>query len=117
MERLRSIRLPRYFKAGYLKIGLFLGLIWGLLSTVIFVTVGTLSPGHPYYWLFEVFQTSSDTFWFKALFLPFISLVEIFAGLQISVVYAVFISTPFGAIIGLIAGTVTSVISYMIQKE
>ena len=100
-----------------MKIGLIIGAIWGLLSTVIFVTVGTFgSPTHPNHWLFVSFQASIEKLWFKILFLPFLSLVEILSSSQTFVAYAVFASTPFGAIIGLVTGVITSVISYLIRK-
>jgi hypothetical protein len=106
-------------KARHLKIGLIVGAIWGLSSTVVFVAVGMFgSENHPYRWLYESFQASFDTLWFKAIFLPFIVPVETFFGLNSSLaMYAIFASIPFGAIVGIAVGVLTSVMSYLIQKQ
>jgi len=106
-------------KARHLKVGLIVGAIWGLSSTVMFVAVGMFGgENHPYRWLYESFQASFDTLWFKAVFLPFILTVEILFGLDSSLaMYAIFASVPFGAIVGLFIGVLTSVISYLIQKQ
>lgn len=89
-----------------------MGAIWGLLSTVIFVTVAT----HPNHWLYGIFKASIGKLWFKILFLPFVSLFEILSSSQTFVAYAVFASTPFGAVIGIVIGVITSVTSYLIRK-
>ncbi|NIO38155.1 hypothetical protein GTO27_10715 [Candidatus Bathyarchaeota archaeon] len=118
IERLTSIRLPKYLKATHLKFGLTIGAIWGFLSTVIFVTVGMFArPDHPYHWLYRSFQTSFDMLWFQVLFLPFVLLAQaLFSLQQSSAMYAVFAATPFGAMIGLGIGVLTSLMSYLIQK-
>lgn len=91
--------------------GLIIGAIWGLLSTVIFVTVGMFgSPSHAYYWLYRLFQVSVDTVWFQTLFLPFVMLAPHYPTV------AIFTATPFGAIIGLSIGIIISVISHLIRK-
>lgn len=119
IKRLKSIRLPRYLKARHLKIGLVVGAIWGLSSTIVFVGVGMFgSADHPYRWLYESFQASLDTVWFKVIFLPFILTVEILFGLNSSLaMYAIFAAIPFGAIAGIAIGVLTSVICYLIQKR
>jgi len=105
-------------KATHLKFGLTIGAIWGFLSTVLFVTVGMFgSPDHPYHWLYRSFQASIDMLWFQVLFLPFVLLVQAFFGLhQSSVMYVVFAATPFGAMLGLGVGVVTSLVSFFLQK-
>jgi len=98
-------------KARYLKVGLIIGALWGLLSTVAFVTVGMFGDeGHPYHWLFQLFQNSVTTLWFKTIFLPF------FLSLEAGFVFAFFGSTPVGATIGAAIGTVASALTYIIQK-
>jgi len=98
-------------KARYLKVGLIIGALWGLLSTVAFVTVGMFGDeGHPYHWLFQIFQNSVTTLWFKTIFLPF------FLSLEAGFVFAFFGSTPVGATIGAAIGTVASALTYIIQK-
>jgi hypothetical protein len=98
-------------KARYLKVGLVIGALWGLLSTVAFVTVGMFGDeGHPYHWLFQIFQNSVPTLWFKTIFLPF------FLSLEAGPVFAFFGSTPVGATIGAAIGTVASALTYIIQK-
>jgi hypothetical protein len=62
---------------------------------------------HPYYWLFQIFQNSVHTLWFKTVFLPFLLSFE--AGY----VFAIFGSTPVGAMIGAVIGVGISVLSYM----
>ncbi|MCK5562706.1 hypothetical protein KAI30_00920 [Candidatus Bathyarchaeota archaeon] len=111
VKRLRSIRLPAYLKARNLKIGLVIGALWGLLSTVAFVTVGMFGDeSHSYHWLFRIFRDSVYTLWFKTLFLPFLLSLE--AGFA----FAFFGSTPVGAAIGAAVGAVVSVINYVIRK-
>ena len=98
-------------KARYLKVGLVIGVLWGLLSTVAFVTVGMFGDkGHPYHWLFQVFQNSVSTLWFKTMFLPFSLSLE--AGFM----FAFFGSTPVGAIVGVAIGAVASALTYIIRK-
>ena len=111
VKRLRSIRLPAYLKARNLKIGLVIGSLWGLLSTVAFVTVGMFGDeSHSYHWLFQIFQNSMPTLWFKTLFLPF------FLSFEAGFVCAFFGSTPVGAAIGAAVGAVVSVVAYVIRK-
>lgn len=119
IKRLKGIKLPRFLKARHLKIGLIVGVIWGLSSTVVFVAVGMFgSEDHPYRWLYESFQASFDKLWFKAIFLPFILTVEMLFGLNSSLaMYAIFASVPFGAVVGLSIGVLTSVISYLTQEQ
>jgi len=94
-----------------LKIGLVIGVLWGLLSTVAFVTVGMFGDkSHPYHWLFQVFQNSVSTLWFKTMFLPF------FLSLEAGFMFAFFGSTPVGATIGTTIGAVTSALTYIIRK-
>ena len=98
-------------KARYLTIGLVIGALWGFISTATFITVGMFGDdSHPYHWLFQIFQSSVHTLWFKTMFLPFLLSVE--AGFM----FAFFGSTPAGAIIGVAIGTVASILSYIIRK-
>ncbi|MCW3976581.1 MAG: hypothetical protein NWE77_01465 [Candidatus Bathyarchaeota archaeon] len=62
---------------------------------------------HPYNWLFQIFQNSVHTVWFRTVFLPFLLSFE--AGY----VFAILGSTPVGAVIGVVMGAITSVLSYM----
>ncbi len=111
MKRLKSLKLPAYLKARYLKVGLFIGALWGLLSTVVFVNVGMFGDtGHPYHWLFQIFQNSVSTLWFKTMFLPF------FLSLEAGFMFAFFGSTPVGATIGAAIGAVASALAYIIRK-
>ena len=111
LKRLKSLKLPAYLKARYLKVGLVIGALWGLLSTVALVTVGMFGDkGHPYHWLFQVFQNSVSTLWFKTMFLPF------FLSLEAGFMFAFFGSTPVGATIGTTIGAVTSALTYIFRK-
>jgi len=106
------MRLPPYLKARFLTVGLVIGALWGLLSMVIFVAVGMFGPtSHPYHWLFQIFQNSVDTFWFRMVFLPFMLSLE--AGFM----FAFFGSTPVGATIGALIGTVASLLSYITRHS
>ena len=98
-------------KARYLIIGLVIGALWGLLSTAAFITVGMFGDeSNPYHWLFQIFQNSVHTLWFKVIFLPFMLSLE--AGFM----FAFFGSTPVGATIGAAIGAVASVLTYIIRK-
>jgi len=98
-------------KAKYLIIGLVIGALWGLLSTATFVTVGMFrDESHPYHWLFQIFQNSVHTLWFKIMFLPF--MLSLGAGF----IFAFFGSTPVGATIGAATGAVASVLTYIIRR-
>jgi len=73
----------------------------------VFVTVGMFGrKSHPYHWLFQIFQNSVDTFWFRIVFLPFMLSLE--AGFM----FAFFGSAPVGATMGTLIGAVASVLSY-----
>ena len=98
-------------KARYLIIGLVIGALWGLLSTATFITVGMFGDeSHPYYWLFQIFQNSVHTLWFKIMFLPFL------LSLEAGFIFAFFGSTPVGATTGAAIGAVASVLTYIIRK-
>lgn len=74
----------------------------------VFVAVGMFGDeGHPGQWLFQIFQNSVDTLWFKLMFLPFLWSLE--AGFM----FAFFGSAPMGATIGALIGAVASVLSYI----
>ena len=91
--------------------GLVIGALWGLLSMAIFVTVGVFGDkGHPYHWLFQIFQDSVDTLWFKALFLPFL------LSLEAGFVFAFLGATPVGAAMGALVGALVSITSYAVRK-
>jgi len=111
MKRLKSLKLPAYLKARYLKVGLVIGALWGLLSTVALVTVGMFGDkGHSYHWLFQIFENSVPKLWFKTMFLPF------FLSLEAGFMFAFFGSTPVGAIVGVAIGAVASALTYIIRK-
>ena len=118
IERLRNyMQVPAYLNARHLKVGLIIGACWGLLSTVVFITVGGFgSQNHPNYWLFKLFQDSADDLWFRIVFLPFVLLVLLLSAAHYSPLYAVFASAPFGAVIGLVIGILTSVVSYFARE-
>lgn len=95
-------------KARYLTAGVVIGALWGLLSMAVFVTVGMFGhESHPYRWLFEIFQNSVDTSWFRILFLPFM------LPLRVGFMFAFYGSTPVGATMGALIGAVASVVSYI----
>jgi hypothetical protein len=78
---------------------------------VIFVIVGMFGDeSHHYYWLFQSFQNSVDTFWFRMVFLPFLLSLE--AGFM----FAFFGSALVGAAIGVLFGVAISVSSYAVRK-
>lgn len=111
MKRLKGMKLPSFLKSKYLLTGLFIGALWGLLSTATFVIVGMFgNESHPYHWLFQVFQNSVHNAWFRTVFLPFSLSME--AGF----VFAFFGSTLVGAAIGVGVVAVTSASIYMIRK-
>jgi len=92
--------------------GLIIGALWGFLSTAVFVSVGMFGDeGHPYQWLFQLFQNSVHTFWFQSLFLPFL------LSLQGGFMVAFFGSTPLGAALGAAVGAVASVLRYIVRKR
>ncbi len=106
------MRLPAYLKARYLTIGLLLGALWGFLSMLVFVTVGSFGDtDHPYHWLFQIFQASVNAWWFRTVLLPFMLSIE--AGYF----FAFFGSTPVGAIMGVLIGAVVSMLSYVVRKK
>lgn len=112
MRRLKRMKLPAYLKRRYIATGLVIGALWGLFSTAVFITVGMFGDkGHPCYWLFQLFQNSVHTLWFKSLFLPFLLALE--AGFM----FAFFGSTPLGAVLGAAIGAMASVLKYMIRTR
>lgn len=112
IRRLKRLQLPAYLKGRYIVTGLVIGALWGFLSMAIFITVGMFGDtGHPYHWLFQFFQNSVHTLWFRSLFLPFL------LALEAGSIAAFFGSTLLGALIGVAIGAIASVIEYIVRTR